>query len=76
MQEELASLDRLIISNNDSLNKGNTLVVKCLDGYISIERQCDKNGEQRTSVYFAEFDDVLDIKFKEIINEDLKEYRE
>lgn len=72
-QKSLEVLDRFIISNNDLLNEGNILVVRVSDGYIYIERKsCEKSKEKRTSVYFSEFDGVLNIPFKELIHEDIR----
>lgn len=68
-EESLAMLDRFIISNNDVLNEGNTLVVQVLDGYIYIDRKEEENNESKTSVFFSEFDGELDISFKKLIND-------
>ena len=67
-QEYLAMLDRFIISHNDSLEKGEILLVEVQDGYIHIERKyCDEQKKKRTSVYFSEFDGKLEIPFKNIL---------
>ena len=71
-EESLAMLDRFIVSNNDALNEGNTLVVQVLDGYIYIDRKKEENKEMKTSVFFSEFDGVLNIPFKELIHEDIR----
>lgn len=67
-QEYLAMLDRFIISHNDSLEKGEILLVEVEDGYIHIERKySNEHKEKRTSVYFTEIDGKLEIPFKNLL---------
>ena len=71
--EDLAVLDRYIISKNQELNEGQTFTVKVTDGYIIIASEFNKDtGERRIQTYFSEFDGQLDISFIPFIHSELE----
>lgn len=66
--EQLAMIDRLIISKRDCLERGEIISVKVKDGYIVIKNELDQEtGKQKTVTFFSEFDTELNISMKEII---------
>lgn len=71
--EDLAVLDRYIISKNQELNEGQTFTVKVTDGYIIIASEFNEDtGERRIQTYFSEFDGQLDISFIPFIDSELE----
>lgn len=76
VDEQLAKLDRYIISKREVLEKGFTLTVQVTDGYILILNEVDEETkEQRTKTFFSDFDDKLNVSFKKILKSDLKEVK-
>lgn len=67
LENDLAKLDRYIISKTDELESGVIFTVNVNDGYLIILKEYDEEKkEKRVKTYFSEFDSELDISFKDL----------